>query len=102
MILGENGEKMSKSRGNVINPDAIVKEYGADSLRLYEMFMGPLEDTKPWSMQDVNGVHNFLNRVWRLIVDDRAEAACSSTPSVVDRPADRRGEPRAPPARSRR
>jgi leucyl-tRNA synthetase len=85
MILGENGEKMSKSRGNVINPDAIVKEYGADALRLYEMYMGPLEDTKPWSMQDVNGVFNFLNRVWRLIVDERAETMTIS-PSVVDRP----------------
>ncbi len=84
MILGENGEKMSKSRGNVINPDAIVKEYGADSLRLYEMYMGPLEDSKPWSMQDVNGVHNFLNRVWRLIVDDRMEELAVNA-SVVDR-----------------
>jgi leucyl-tRNA synthetase len=84
MILGENGEKMSKSRGNVINPDAIVKEYGADSLRLYEMYMGPLEDSKPWSMQDVNGVHNFLNRVWRLIADDRVEELALNA-SVVDR-----------------
>ena len=64
-------EKMSKSRGNVINPDEIVAEYGADSLRLYEMFMGPLEVTKPWNMRDVAGVHRFLNRVWRLFVDDR-------------------------------
>ena len=85
MILGENGEKMSKSRGNVINPDAIVKEYGADALRLYEMYMGPLEDSKPWSMQDVNGVFNFLNRVWRLILDDRAEQLALN-PAVVDRP----------------
>jgi leucyl-tRNA synthetase len=73
MILGENNEKMSKSRGNVVNPDAVVAEYGADSLRLYEMFMGPLEATKPWSMEGVNGVHNFLGRVWRMIIDDRAE-----------------------------
>ena len=56
MILGENNEKMSKSRGNVVNPDAVVTEYGADSLRLYEMFMGPLEAAKPWSMEGVNGV----------------------------------------------
>jgi leucyl-tRNA synthetase len=84
MILGENGEKMSKSRGNVINPDSIVKEYGADSLRLYEMYMGPLEDSKPWSMQDVNGVHNFLNRVWRLVIDDRVEELATNA-SVVDR-----------------
>jgi leucyl-tRNA synthetase len=85
MILGENGEKMSKSRGNVLNPDSIVKEYGADSLRLYEMYMGPLEDPKPWSMQDVNGVHNFLGRVWRLIIDDHAEKMALSA-AVVDRP----------------
>lgn len=65
--------KMSKSRGNVVNPDVIVAEYGADSLRLYEMFMGPLEQSKPWSMTGVNGVRNFLDRVWRLIVDDKAE-----------------------------
>jgi leucyl-tRNA synthetase len=73
MILGENGEKMSKSRGNVVNPDEVVKEYGADSLRLYEMFMGPLEAVKPWSMEGVSGVYGFLGRVWRMIVDDRAE-----------------------------
>jgi leucyl-tRNA synthetase len=73
MILGENGEKMSKSRGNVINPDDVVREYGADSLRLYEMFMGPLEQVKPWSMQGVEGVSRFLGRVWRMIIDDRAE-----------------------------
>jgi leucyl-tRNA synthetase len=65
--------KMSKSRGNVINPDQVVSEYGADSMRLYEMFMGPLEATKPWSMRGVEGVHRFLNRVWRLVIDDRAE-----------------------------
>jgi leucyl-tRNA synthetase len=66
--------KMSKSRGNVVNPDQVVKEYGADSLRLYEMFMGPLEATKPWSMTGVNGVRGFLDRVWRMIVAERAEA----------------------------
>jgi leucyl-tRNA synthetase len=74
MILGENGEKMSKSRGNVVNPDEVVKEYGADSLRLYEMFMGPLEAVKPWSMDGVSGVRGFLDRAWRMILDDRAEA----------------------------
>jgi leucyl-tRNA synthetase len=67
--------KMSKSRGNVVNPDQVVKEYGADSLRLYEMFMGPLEATKPWSMTGVNGVRGFLDRVWRMIVADRSETA---------------------------
>ncbi len=61
--------KMSKSRGNVINPDDVVKRYGADSLRLYEMFMGPLEQVKPWSTSGVDGVHRFLNRVWRLLTD---------------------------------
>ncbi|MCC7084795.1 MAG: leucine--tRNA ligase [Pirellulales bacterium] len=65
--------KMSKARGNVVNPDHVVKEYGADALRLYEMFMGPLEATKPWSMTGVNGVRGFLDRVWRLIVAERAE-----------------------------
>ncbi|MEX2574819.1 MAG: leucine--tRNA ligase [Balneolaceae bacterium] len=62
--------KMSKSRGNVINPDDVVARYGADSLRLYEMFMGPLEQVKPWSTKGVEGVHRFLNRVWRLVFDE--------------------------------
>ncbi len=66
-------EKMSKARGNVINPDDVVNEYGADSLRLYEMFMGPLEATKPWSMKGVEGVYRFLGRVWRLFFSDRSE-----------------------------
>ncbi len=65
--------KMSKSRGNVVNPDAIVRDYGADALRLYEMFMGPLEATKPWSMAGVHGVRNFLDRVWRLVIDEESE-----------------------------
>ncbi len=86
MILGENNEKMSKSRGNVINPDAIVAEYGADSLRLYEMFMGPLEQAKPWSMQGVNGVFTFLNRVWRLVIDERAETMQLNAAVVVRPP----------------
>jgi leucyl-tRNA synthetase len=79
--------KMSKSRGNVINPDQVVAEYGADSLRLYEMFMGPLEATKPWSMRGVEGVYRFLSRVWRLIVDDRAEQ-CKLAGAVRDVPPD--------------
>ena len=70
MILGEDGQKMSKSRGNVVNPDKVVTDYGADSMRLYEMFMGPLEAVKPWSMQGVEGVYRFLQRVWRLVVDE--------------------------------
>ncbi|KZE75647.1 leucine--tRNA ligase [Paenibacillus elgii] len=70
MILGENMEKMSKSRGNVINPDEIVGEYGADTLRMYEMFMGPLEATKPWNTNGVEGTFRFLSRVWRLFVGE--------------------------------
>ncbi|MEP1152064.1 MAG: leucine--tRNA ligase [Balneola sp.] len=62
--------KMSKSRGNVINPDNIIAQYGADSLRLYEMFMGPLEQVKPWSTKGVEGVNRFLNRAWRLLIDE--------------------------------
>ncbi len=75
--------KMSKSRGNVVNPDDVVREYGADSLRLYEMYMGPLESTKPWSMGGVNGVRRFLDRAWRMIVDDRAEEMALN-PAVED------------------
>jgi leucyl-tRNA synthetase len=73
MILGEDGQKMSKARGNVINPDDILKEYGADAFRLYEMFMGPLEMVKPWSTRGVEGVYRFLGRVWRLFVDEKSE-----------------------------
>ncbi|MFM7077382.1 MAG: leucine--tRNA ligase [Planctomycetaceae bacterium] len=77
--------KMSKSRGNVVNPDAVVREFGADSLRLYEMFMGPLEATKPWSTAGVGGVRGFLDRCWRLVVDERADDVRLS-PQVVDDP----------------
>ncbi|MGE5313793.1 MAG: leucine--tRNA ligase [Acidobacteriota bacterium] len=70
MILGEDSRKMSKSRGNVINPDDVVREFGADSLRMFEMFMGPLEEMKPWSTKGVEGVHRFLNRIWRLLVTE--------------------------------
>lgn len=73
LILGEDGQKMSKSRGNVVNPDDVVKEYGADSLRLYEMFMGPLEQVKPWQMKGVEGVSRFLARVWRLAITEEGE-----------------------------
>jgi leucyl-tRNA synthetase len=66
MILGEDGQKMSKSRGNVINPDDIIKEYGADSMRVYEMFMGPLEVSKPWATAGLVGVSRFLERLWAL------------------------------------
>ncbi len=81
-ILGEDGQKMSKSRGNVVNPDDVVKEYGADALRLFEMFMGPLQDTKPWSTRGVEGVFRFLNRVWRMIVLEDG----SLHPSIQDVP----------------
>jgi leucyl-tRNA synthetase len=70
MILGEDGQKMSKSRGNVVNPDDVVDNYGADSMRLYEMFMGPLEASKPWNMHGVEGVYRFLSKAWRMIVDE--------------------------------
>jgi leucyl-tRNA synthetase len=71
--IDARAHKMSKSRGNVINPDSVVAEYGADSLRLYEMFMGPLEAVKPWSMKGVEGVSRFLGRAWRMIVDPEVE-----------------------------
>jgi leucyl-tRNA synthetase len=71
--IDARAHKMSKARGNVINPDTVVAEYGADSLRLYEMFMGPLEAVKPWSMKGVEGVYRFLGRAWRMIVDAEAE-----------------------------
>ncbi|MDQ3621582.1 MAG: leucine--tRNA ligase [Verrucomicrobiota bacterium] len=70
LILGEDGQKMSKARGNVVNPDDVIAEYGADALRCYEMFMGPLEATKPWSMSGVEGVARFLARVWRLVMEE--------------------------------
>ncbi|WP_068616165.1 leucine--tRNA ligase [Paenibacillus tuaregi] len=80
MILGTNNEKMSKSRGNVINPDEIVSEFGADTLRIYEMFMGPLEATKPWNSNGVEGTYRFLSRVWRLFIGE--DGAIS--PKIVD------------------
>ncbi len=73
LILGEDGQKMSKSRGNVVNPDDIVREYGADSLRLYEMFMGPLKDVKPWATKGVEGISRFLARVWRVAFRENQE-----------------------------
>lgn len=82
LILGEDGEKMSKSRGNVVNPDDIVAEHGADALRLFEMFLGPLEATKPWSSKGIDGVVRFLNRSWRLMMsEDR-----TLSPNVQDIP----------------
>jgi leucyl-tRNA synthetase len=83
MILGENNEKMSKARGNVVNPDDVIAEFGADSLRLYEMFMGPLEDVKPWQMNGVVGVYRFLGKVWRLVIDE-ADGPVRLHPAVKD------------------
>ena len=82
IVLGEDSRKMSKSRGNVVNPDDVVKQYGADSLRLFEMFMGPLEEMKPWSTRGVEGVSRFLNRVWRLFVGEDGGVE----PCLVDAP----------------
>ena len=73
IVIESRTYKMSKARGNVVNPDRVVEQYGADSLRLFEMFMGPLEQMKPWSMSGVEGVSRFLGRVWRMIVDERAD-----------------------------
>lgn len=80
MILGENNEKMSKSKGNVVNPDEIVTSHGADTLRLYEMFMGPLEASIAWSTTGLDGARRFLDRVWRLFVEDNGELS----PKVLD------------------
>ena len=86
MILGPDGQKMSKSRGNVITPDSVISEYGADSLRLYEMFMGPLEQMKPWSMKGVEGVYRFLARVWRLAMEENQEGEWVPSRDLVEMP----------------
>ena len=84
LILGEDGQKMSKSRGNVVNPDDVLVEYGADAFRLYEMFMGPLQDTKPWNTKGVEGVYRFLGRAWRLFVDEKAEVAFEQAETTAE------------------
>jgi leucyl-tRNA synthetase len=84
LILGEDGQKMSKSRGNVVNPDDVLVEYGADAFRLYEMFMGPLQDTKPWNTRGVEGVYRFLGRVWRLFVDEKSETAFEQAETTAE------------------
>lgn len=89
LIMGEDGQKMSKSRGNVVNPDDVVTEYGADALRLYEMFMGPLEQVKPWSMKGVEGVYRFLARVWRLVMEVDDEGVWSVSSALQDVPANK-------------
>jgi leucyl-tRNA synthetase len=88
IVLGEDNQKMSKSRGNVVNPDEMIDRFGADAVRLYEMFMGPLEAMKPWSTRGVEGVTRFLERVWRLIVNDEGRlspAIVSSAPALEPR-----------------
>jgi leucyl-tRNA synthetase len=84
LILGEDGQKMSKSLGNVVNPDDVVENYGADSLRLYEMFMGPLEQVKPWSMSGVEGVHRFLAKVWRVAVREDDEGVWVTSGKIAE------------------
>jgi leucyl-tRNA synthetase/REP element-mobilizing transposase RayT len=84
MILGNDGQKMSKSRGNVVNPDEVIDDYGADAFRLYEMFMGPLEQMKPWSMKGVEGVYRFLARVWRLAMQEDQEGHWQLSPAVAE------------------
>ncbi|MGB6220104.1 leucine--tRNA ligase [Haloferula sp.] len=86
LILGEDGQKMSKSRGNVVNPDTVVKEYGADALRLYEMFMGPLTEVKPWQMKGVEGVARFLARVWRVAMEQNQAGEWQVSSRIQDVP----------------
>ena len=84
IILGEDGQKMSKSRGNVVNPDDVIAQYGADAFRCYEMFMGPLEQMKPWSMRGVEGVFRFLARVWRLMMAENQAGEWDCLRAVKD------------------
>jgi leucyl-tRNA synthetase len=83
IILGEDNQKMSKSRGNVVNPDAVIEEYGADTMRLFEMFLGPLEQMKPWSTKGVEGVYRFLGRVWRLVMEEDQEGHWHFAPAKM-------------------
>lgn len=84
IILGEDNQKMSKSRGNIVNPDEVIDEYGADAFRCYEMFMGPLQQMKPWSMRGVEGVSRFLARVWRLMMDENQEGEWELSRRIQD------------------
>jgi len=84
IILGEDNQKMSKSRGNIVNPDDVIEQYGADAFRCYEMFMGPLEQMKPWSMRGVEGVARFLARVWRLMIIENQAGEWEVSPAVRD------------------
>ena len=95
LILGEDGEKMSKSRGNVVNPDDVLREYGADAFRLFEMFLGPLEAVKPWNTKGLEGPYRFLQRVWRMYhAEGRREDADRPLPvadtNITDRELERR------------
>ena len=85
-ILGEDMQKMSKSRGNVVNPDDLIEGHGADAVRLYEMFMGPLEASKPWSPKSVEGVSRFLDRVWRLMIDEEGRLHAAVTAEAPGEP----------------
>jgi leucyl-tRNA synthetase len=87
MILGENNQKMSKSLGNVVNPDDIIRDFGADSMRLYEMFMGPLEQVKPWNTKGIAGVFRFLHRAWRCFADELGEGGLHEAVQDVPIPA---------------
>jgi leucyl-tRNA synthetase len=84
IILGEDNQKMSKSRGNIVNPDVVIDQHGADAFRCYEMFMGPLEQMKPWSMRGVEGVARFLARVWRLLMTENQAGAWELSDKVQD------------------
>jgi leucyl-tRNA synthetase len=83
-IVGQDNQKMSKSRGNVVGPDEVIDEFGADAVRLYEMFMGPLEASKPWNTQSVDGVRRFLDRAWRLYVDEDGRLSPAMTDEAPD------------------
>ncbi len=84
MILGEDNEKMSKSRGNVIPADHVLKAYGADAVRLYEMFLGPLEQVKPWNTHGIEGISRFLGRVWRLVHSDQESSVAVNAEALDD------------------
>ena len=84
IILGEDNQKMSKSRGNIVNPDDVIEQYGADAFRCYEMFMGPLEQMKPWSMRGVEGIARFLARVWRLMMSENQAGQWELSPAVQE------------------
>ncbi len=83
LIMGADGQKMSKSRGNVVNPDEVVAQFGADAVRMYEMFMGPLDDAKPWNTDSIKGISRFLEKVWRLFEADASSFACADLMKIL-------------------